>query len=171
MSDLLEVAVKSISLSRCLDDPHLFGPFFRDESWRSWRVFLAALFAEPADEAGLAAYRAATGRTTWPSAPFSEAALIVGRRGGKSRILALIAVFLATTRDYSPCLAPGEVATIAVIAANRWQARSIFRFVSGLLKAVPLMRPKIIYETTESIVLDNRVVIEITTASFRTARG
>jgi hypothetical protein len=68
-------------------------------------------------------------------------------------------------------LAPGEVATIAVIAANRWQARSIFRFVSGLLKAVPLMRPKIIYETTESIVLDNRVVIEITTASFRTARG
>jgi hypothetical protein len=171
MTDLLEVAVKPVSLSRCLDDPHLFGPFFRDESWRSWRVFLAALFAEPADEAGLAVYRAATGRTTWPSAPFSEAALIVGRRGGKSRILALIAVFLATTRDYSPCLAPGEVATIAVIAANRWQARSIFRFVSGLLKAVPLMRPKIIYETTESIVLDNRVVIEITTASFRTARG
>ena len=163
--------MKPVSLSRCLDDPHLFGPFFRDESWRSWRIFLAALFAEPADEAGLAAYRVATGRTTWPSAPFSEAALIVGRRGGKSRILALIAVFLATTRDYSPCLAPGEVATIAVIAANRWQARSIFRFVSGLLKAVPLMRPKITYETTESIVLDNRVVIEITTASFRTARG
>lgn len=106
--------MKPVSLSRCLDDQHLFGPFFRDESWRSWRVFLAALFAEPADEAGLAAYRAATGRTTWPSAPFSEAALIVGRRGGKSRILALIAVFLATTRDHSHCLAPGEVATIAV---------------------------------------------------------
>ena len=33
------------------------------------------------------------------------------------------------------------------------------------------MRPKITYETTELIVLDNRVVIEITTASFRTARG
>ena len=120
--------MKPVSLSRCLDDPHLFGQFFRDESWRSWRIFLAALFAEPADEAGLAAYRVATGRTAWPSAPFSEAALIVGRRGGKSRILALIAVFLATTRDYSPCLAPGEVATIAVIAANRLAGAVDFSF-------------------------------------------
>jgi hypothetical protein len=56
----------------------------------------------------------------------------------------------------------------AVIAANMPQARSIFRFVAGLLKAVPLMRPKLVDETTETIVLDNRVVIEITTASFRT---
>ena len=166
------VAVKkSVSLTRCLDDPNLFGKFFKGSSWRAWRVFMKALFAEPVDEAGLAIYRAATGRTAWPVSPFGEAALIVGRRGGKSRILATIAVFLATTRDYASHLAPGEVATIAIIAANRPQARSIFRFVSGLLKAVPLMKPMLTDETTETIVLDNRVVIEITTASFRTARG
>lgn len=106
-----------------------------------------------------------------PATAFSEAALIVGRRGGKSRVLALIAVYLATFRDYRPYLAPGECATIAILAANKAQARSIFRFVIGLLKAVPLIKPMITDDNTEMITLSNRVVIEIATASFRTARG
>ena len=64
------------------------------------------------DDAALATYRACTARSSAPTAPFTEAALCVGRRGGKSRILALIAVYLATFRDYRPHLAPGECATI-----------------------------------------------------------
>ncbi len=96
-----------------------------------------------------------------------EAALVVGRRGGKSRVLALIAVYLACFRDYAPYLAPGEVATIAVLAANRPQARSIFRYISGMLKAVPLFAPMVLDENQESK-LSNRVVIEVATASFRT---
>jgi hypothetical protein len=123
------------------------------------------------DDEALAIYRACTGRATPPGAPFTEAALCVGRRGGKSRILALIAVYLATFRDYRPHLAPGECATIVVMAANRAQARSIFRFVIGLLKAVPLIHPMIIEVNTEQIILSNRVIIEIATASFRTTRG
>ena len=68
------------SLIWCLDDPHLFAPSFAHGDWAAWRVFIAALFAEGApDEATLAIYRAHTGRFAWPSAPFSEAALIVGR--------------------------------------------------------------------------------------------
>ena len=75
-----------------------------------------------------------------PTEPFREAALVVGRRGGKSRVLALVAVFLAAFRDYTPYLGAGEVATIAVIAANRMQARTIFRYVLGLLEAVPALK-------------------------------
>jgi hypothetical protein len=84
---------------------------------------------------------------------------------------ALVAVYLATFRDYRPHLAPGEVATIIIMAANKSQARSIFRFVIGLLKAVPLIQPMIVDDNTEQITLSNRVVIEIATASFRTTRG
>ena len=50
-----------ITLGRCLRDPNLFARHFRGESWAAWKVFLAALFAEPADEAGLAVYRERTG--------------------------------------------------------------------------------------------------------------
>jgi hypothetical protein len=160
-----------MTLAECLRDPNLFGRHFRGKSWRAWRSFLAALFAEAPRDEDLAVYRACTGREKWPASAFGEAALIVGRRGGKSRILALIATYLATMRDYSPSLAPGEVATIAVLAADRSQARAIFRFVSGLLRAVPLLQPLIARSDAEAIVLSNRVVIEITTASFRSTRG
>ena len=160
-----------VSLGRCLRDPNLFARHFRGESWAAWKVFLAALFAEPADEAGLAVYRERTGRTAWPTAPFTEAAVIVGRRGGKSRILALVAVYLACFRSYDQFLAPGEVATIGILAVDKGQARAIFRFVLGLLKAVPMLEQLIVRRDVETIELSNRVVIEIGVASFRSTRG
>ncbi len=78
-------------LAEALDDPNLFAPHFRAPSWRPWGAFLPALW-------GSALYEACTGRKTAPARAVNEAALIVGRRGGKSRILALIAVFLACFR-------------------------------------------------------------------------
>ena len=119
-------------------DPNIFAPHFRGSSWKAWKVALAALFALPMSDEALATYTACTGRVSPPAVPFTEAAFCVGRRGGKSRVLATVAVYLATFRDYKPHLAPGEVATIAIIAANRSQARTIFRFVIGLLKALRL---------------------------------
>jgi hypothetical protein len=154
-----------------LDNPELFAPHFRGDTWRPWRAFLKALFALPLSDSEAETYRACTGRTAPPAAPFTEAALIVGRRGGKSRKLALIATFLATMRDYEPFLAPGEVATVAVLASTQKQARTIFRYVSGLLKAVPALTVLVADETNEIIELSNRVVIEISTASFRATRG
>jgi hypothetical protein len=163
---------RPVTLAEALRDPNLFGRFFRGKSWRAWHVFLRALFAEAKpSERDLAIYHARTGRKRWPTTAFTEAVLIVGRRGGKSRTLALIAVYLACFRNYEAFLAPGEVATIAVLAADRSQARAIFRFVAGLLKAVPLLQPMIVRQDAEQIVLSNRVVIEITTASFRSTRG
>ena len=160
-----------MNILAALDDPALFGPHFRGDTWARWRVFLAALFALEMDDAALALYRHHTGRTQLSIAPFSEACLVCGRRGGKSRILALVAVFLATFRDYKPYLAPGEVATIAILAADRRQARSIFRFCQGLLRSVGMLAEMIDAETNETITLNNGVVIEIATASFRVSRG
>jgi hypothetical protein len=161
------------SILDCLDHPDVFGPHFRGgaASWAAWRVFLAALFALPMDDGQLALYQRHTGRTTAPDAPFKEAELVVGRRGGKSRILATVATYLATFRDYQEFLAPGEVATVAVIAADRRQARTIFRYTIGLLQGVPSLAAMIEDDTAETITLNNRVVIEIATASFRVTRG
>jgi hypothetical protein len=154
-----------------LDDPLLFAPHFKGSSWESWKAFLAALFGLRLSQPHLDAFRRCTGRFAAPEASFTEAAVIVGRRGGKSIVLALVAVYLACFRDYRRHLAPGEMATIAVVAANRAQARSIFRYISGLLKAVPFLARMVSEETNDSITLSNRVCIEITTASFRTTRG
>ena len=151
----------------------LFAPHFRSKSWVNWLIFCKVLFAEPLTEAEAEVFRACTGRSTLPTAPYTEAALIVGRRGGKSRLLATITVFLACLRSYTKYLAPGEVATIAIIAADRKQARAIFRYTLGLLQSIKTLQqfidPKGL--TSETITLKNRVVIEIQTASFRVTRG
>ena len=159
------------TILEAMDHTAVFGPFFKSTSWDGWRAFLAALFGLPMDDAQLALYRQHTGRTAPPTAAFTEGELVVGRRGGKSRILALIATYLATFREYDEFLAPGEVATVAVIAADRKQARSIFRYVTGLLERVPSLAGMIQDSTADTITLSNRVVIEIQTASFRATRG
>src|SRR5262249_48155364 len=119
----------------------------------------------------IAVYRSCTGRTEPPSAPAEEGWLVCGRRGGKSFILALVAVFLAAFKDYRPFLQPGEAATILIIAGDRKQARSIFRYLRGLLRNVPMLKGLIERETAESFDLSNSVCIEVATASFRTVRG
>lgn len=161
----------SPTILEALDDPRLFGRFFKADTWKTWRAFLAALFALPMSEAEQALYRECTGRTELPVEPFKEAELVVGRRGGKSRTLALLGTYLATFRDYSPWLAPGEVATVSVIAADRRQARTIMRYTQGLFDTVDLLKPMVRTAGDETITLNNRVAIEVQTASWRVTRG
>jgi hypothetical protein len=115
-----------------IDDPKVFGRHFSDsDTWSAWRSFLASLFALPMSIPELAIYRECTGRSQSPTNQASEAWLVIGRRGGKSFILALIAVYLAAFRDWRSFLGPGERATVMVIAADRKQARVIMRYVLG----------------------------------------
>jgi hypothetical protein len=160
-----------MNILQAIDDKAVFAPFFRGATWDAWRVFLAALFALPMTPEQLAIYSKHTARGTPPVSPLTEAWLCIGRRGGKSFILATIAVFLACFKDWRPYLGPGEVGTIMIIAADRRQARTTMRYVAGLLKAVPMLKQLIESETRESITLSNRIVIEIHTASFRSTRG
>jgi hypothetical protein len=160
-----------IDIIDAIRDANIFKPYFKGTSWVRWLVFLKALFAIPMDDAELAIYREHTGRQTPPTTPGHEAWLVIGRRGGKSFVLALIAVFLAAFRDWRPFLGPGEQATIMIIAADRRQARVILRYVVGLLNATPMLAKTIEAQTKETVELSNRVTIEIHTSSFRTVRG
>jgi hypothetical protein len=166
------MSLANTTIIEAADNPALFRRWFRDAStWQAWFVLLAAVFALPLSVAQLAIYTTCTGRTAPPVQPFAEAWLIVGRRGGKSIVLALIAVFLACFRDWTPHLAPGERGTILVMAADRRQARTIMRYIKGMLEGVPPLAAMIERTTADEIELQGRVTIEISTASFRTVRG
>lgn len=153
-------------------DPNLFARWFKNpDDWRAWRAFLAVLFALPLDDNGRVFFEECTGRTTPPAEPFNEAWLVCGRRAGKSFVMALAAVYLATFRDYRAHLAPGERATIMLIATDRKQARVLTRYIRALLLEVPMLRRMVERETAESFDLARRVTIEVATASYRTIRG
>jgi hypothetical protein len=153
-------------------DPALFARWFRDaETWRAWFVFLRVLFGLPLSAAQQALFHQCTGRETPPAGGARESWLVCGRRAGKSFILALVAVFLACFCDWSPYLSPGERGTIMVIAADKKQARVIYRYAAALLREVPMLKALISRDTAEAIDLTNGITIEILTASFRTVRG
>lgn len=160
-----------ISILDAACDRHLFAPWFKNrEHWAAWFAFLAALFAIEMTEEQASVYRACTGREALPTTAATEAWLAVGRRGGKSFVLAMLAVFIACFRDCRQFLAPGERGTIMVIARDRQQARIILRYIRALLR-VPLLAQMIERETAEAFDLDNQITIEVHVASFRSTRG
>ncbi|MCJ2087516.1 hypothetical protein MKK88_16225 [Methylobacterium sp. E-005] len=161
-----------MNLLQAMSDPKLFGPWFKDaDTWAAWRGFVGALFGLPLYVTEADTYRACTGRFEAPAEAYSEAWLICGRRAGKSFVLALIAVYLACFRDYRRYLAPGERATILIIATDRRQARTIFRYIKGLLTEVPMLARMVERETADEFDLTNRVTIEVGTSSYRAVRG
>ena len=152
------------------EDPKLFKPFFKNpESWQAWFVFLTAIFNLPMNRQQRRIFQACTGRNKVTEA--KEAWLVVGRRGGKSFIAALIAVFLACFRDYRPYITHGEKAVVMILASDRRQSKVIFNYVRALLTNTPMLSKLIKKETAEGIELTNNVVIEIHTSNFRAVRG
>jgi hypothetical protein len=69
-----------MNIFEAMADPNVFAPHFKGLSWKPWKAALAAIFALPMDDEALAIYRACTGRSEAPMAPFTEAALCVGRK-------------------------------------------------------------------------------------------
>jgi hypothetical protein len=79
-----------VNILEAIDDPNVFGGHFREaESWRPWRAFLGALFGLPLASDSADLFRRSTGRSALPGTPFTEAWLVIGRRGGKSFIRAM----------------------------------------------------------------------------------
>jgi hypothetical protein len=134
-----------------------------------WRAALAAIHGLPMAADELAVYEAHTGRQTPPTTPAREAWFIVGRRGGKSRVAALLTVYAACFTRYA--LAAGERGVAMMIAADRRQARVVFRYVCGLFDAVPMLGRLVTDRTRDALRLANGIDIEIHTASFRSTRG
>jgi hypothetical protein len=155
-----------------LADKDLFAPLFPGATWSAWHAFLAGLFGLPLADDALALYQHHTGRVAAPVRPFREAAIVCGRRGGKSRVLGLIAAYLGAFVDYRSYLAPGEQPVIAIIAADRKQARVLLRYVIGTLRAVPMLSSLIEGDPlAESVTLTNGLVIEIHTSTIASPRG
>jgi hypothetical protein len=144
-------------------------PGNEQQTWTPWFSFLRVLFGLKPTKGDFELFQACTGRTDAPTGGFTKAWLCCGRRSGKSRMLAMIAAYLSVFRDWTPFLSPGEVPTIMVLAADRKQARVIFRYTREFLKALSVV--SIERETLEVLELSNGVNVEIMTADFKSVRG
>jgi len=141
-----------------------------DASWNRWRTFLRALFGLPFIEGDLETFQRFTGRTTAPTAAYREAYVICGRRSGKTRIAALVAVYLGVRRNYREVLGAGEIAVIPVLGADKRQSQQALNYMRGLFQT-PTFAPYLERSLRETIELRTGLVIESKAASVRTTRG
>lgn len=150
----------------------LVGSAWYEDDWTAWRSFVASLFGQELNNEELAVYRRCTGLEGPPSRTVKrEAWLPIGRRGGKSRVLALLAAYLATALDWKPYLAPGEKGYIVVLAAQRKQAAAIMGYVKAALLGHPNLKPLVTNVLVESVELLGGIVIEVVTASISAVRS
>src|SRR5215510_12881360 len=167
-------SIKPPSIIDCIRHKQIFGslPAFQSlNTWQAWLSWLKAIFAIPMTEDELSVYQQCTGRTQPLVTEPTEIYTICGRRGGKSFISSLTAVFIACFSNFKHYLNAGERAAILILARDRDQAKIVFNYVSGILHAVHPLAAMIAVERADEIELDNDVIIMVKTSDYRAIRG
>jgi Terminase large subunit, ATPase domain len=161
----------AIPITAALTDPNLLGAALGSDlrSWRTWIVVLKAAFGEPLSEEDRQVFDEVSGNRAPPGQRVRELWCIVGRRGGKSRQAAAVAVFQAVFVQHH--LAAGETGYVLVLAPSRDQASVVLDYVVGFLRASPVLAQEIDEVTTHEVRLRNGIVIATHSNSFRSVRG
>lgn len=160
-----------VSMRAALSDENLLGKALPGESWAAWRVLLIAMMGEAlTDEEGVIFTRL-TGREREPLERVETFLGVIGRRGGKTRAAATLAVYLGTMVDYSGVLAVGERPVVLMLAQNQVQARITLGYALGLLNSIPMLTDLVASEAAETVMLKSGVALEVRSASFRGLRG
>ena len=136
-----------------------------------WRVLLIAIVGEELTDDERARLQSLTGREREPLEPVEEFWGVIGRRGGKTRAMAVLAAYLAACVDHRESLAPGERGVIPLLAASVQQAASAFAFVEGVFAVAPNLKDLVDGATSDTLSLTTGVDIQVRPASFRTIRG
>lgn len=162
-----------MDIIKALNDKRFFARLFKDpKTWYAWEVYLKALFGLPiSNKKEMRLFRECTGLKSQPSKRPRESFVICGRRSGKSFMSSIIAVYLATFKDWSRVLNPGERGYIFIIANDKAQARIIKNYVSGILGQSAHFQKLVNKDLAWEIELHNQVTISIKTCNFRSVRG
>jgi len=162
---------KLITMREGLENPRYFAGLLSGPSWRAWRVLLIAIVGEKLTNHERSVFAALTGREHEPAEPVEEFWAIIGRRGGKTRAMAVLAAYVAACIDHRNVLAPGERGVLPIMAASTLQAGQAFNFVTGIFAASPSLKGLVENETSDTLSLSTGIDIQVRPASYRTIRG
>jgi hypothetical protein len=162
---------KLFTMREALESTAYFGSLVAGDSWRAWRVLLIAIVGEALTDEERVVFKTLTGRDSEPLEPVEEFWAAIGRRGGKTRAMAVLAAYLAACVDHRDSLAPGERGVIPLLAASVQQAASAFAFIEGIFTVAPNLKDLVDGATSDTLSLTTAIDIQVRPASFRTIRG
>ena len=161
---------RPFTIDRAMRDKNLLGAALGDiATWATWLTILKAAFGEKLTSEEIITFAAVAGNRDPPKRRVRELWCLIGRRGGKSRIAAALAVYFACFVKHR--LAAGEHGMALVLAASEQQARVVFGYAKAFLTASPVLRQEIDAITRGEIRLKNGITIAIHANGFRTVRG
>jgi hypothetical protein len=161
------------TMRQALSDPKLLAHALPGETWAPWHSLLYALTGDVLSDAERVLFTKLTLRLREPGdGKLCEAFLaIAGRRGGKTKSMATLCLWLATCIDWSANLSIGERGRVMFVAPSLDQARVQQSYCHDILVASPKLRSLIKNETTDTIELRNGITIEVQAASAARSRG
>jgi hypothetical protein len=160
-----------ITMRRALTDKELLGGVLAGDTWAAWRAILIAMMGEKLTDDERVIFQKFTGRLSEPLERVEEFLAGVGRRGGKTRCAALLAVYMAAFVDHRSNLSPGERGLVLFLGQNQKQAQVAFNYCAAIFADVPLLSDLVRSTTADTISLTNGIDLEIRAASFRGLRG
>jgi hypothetical protein len=162
--------MKPVTIDRALRDKQLLGAALGPaETWKTWLAILSAAFGLPLDDDELVEAAKIAGGRQPPAQRVRELWIIAGRRSGKSRIAAAVAVWIGCFERHR--LAPGETGFVLILSASLAQAQLIHGYARAFIEASPILRDQLADYTADEIRLRNGIVIATHTNSFRSVRG
>src|SRR5438067_7478639 len=159
----------TVSLRDALSDPQLLGNVLAGDSWHAWRVLMLAIMGEVLTDDERKVFAKLTGRAREPLQPVEEAALIAGRRGGKSRAMSVLATYVAALCTHD--LAPGETGVVLCIAPDQRQAKITLDYCNAAFEQSPILSQLIASRTADTLALTSGISVEVRAANFRRLRG
>jgi hypothetical protein len=161
-----------LNIIQAMMAPEIFGQWFAGDTWQPWRTVIAAAFGLPLTPGELTFFKSVAGGRDPPTKQVKEVWALVGRRAGKDSIASIIATFAAAMFDPKQAnLRPGERATIACLAVDRFQAAIVHGYIVGYFREIPALAAMINKEMKDGLELTNGVDILVVTSNYRAARG
>jgi hypothetical protein len=159
-----------MTLRDALGDRALLGNVLQGESWSAWRTLLIAAMGEPLTDAERVIFKQLTQREHEVCLPAEEFLAVIGRRGGKSRAISVLATYIAALCSHS-ALVPGERGILLCIAPDQDQAAIVLDYIEANFRSSPILRQLIEQRTQRAIKLTNHIDIEVRASDFRRLRG
>ncbi len=166
--------LSGLTIVDALTSPQLFGglPAFRSlTTWRTWLVALKALYGLPLDDGEARTFCRCTGRSRYQPRPggFPEAAFIVGRQAGKSRIVGLLSAYEAMRAPREPD--GTETYVLSVAQDQRAAMRSLFRYSTAPFDRLPVLRALVTGRRADAWTLDTGTVLAAMPCKSESVRG
>jgi hypothetical protein len=115
-------------------------------------------------------FKQLTQRDHEPGRRVEELIGVIGRRGGKSRAISVLATYIAGLCLH-PALVRGERGILLIIAPDQRQADIVLDYIEANFRKSALLNQLVEARTARALRLTNRCDIEVRASNFRTLRG